>query len=389
MISGASLIASGRVPSTIMILNDIAAPYVKNDPMKILVVCQDYPRVDNKSVMAFVHSRNLYCKELKHSVEVLSFQCDSSYLWDGISVFPESDFSKDRLRRYDATFLHMPNLRNGLRFLWRYRSALVRPCLVIHGHELLNWTRYVPKLRDLSPSESMRRGGHRAYDEAKLLVWRWFFKTQQLPKLRVLFVSQWMKEQAERSLQMSFDALGIPNTIVHNPIHPAFVRNTFDPHRNKIADFVTIRSFDDPKYGLDIVREIAFKHPAHSFHVFGEGEFFRCNPPPENLKVFYQRFAQIDLPSHLNKYGCALLPTRVDSQGVFMCEVASMGMPILVSDLAICREMVGDFKNVGFFANDNPGFDLQIPPVDVRPPREKFLVENTVASELRFAFGEE
>ncbi len=355
--------------------------------MKILVVCQDYPSPASKSMMAFVHTRAHYFRLLGHDVSVLSFQAKQEYIWDDIAVYPEVSFSATQLEQFDICFLHAPNVRNGMRFMIRRGKRLKRLCLVIHGHEFLDWMSYVPKrFSYLRSFQTLRSDFMQAiYDKLKVRLWRLYLTYARPAQLKVIFVSKWMKEHSESSLGVNFDRLKIPNKIIHNPIHPAFAEGQYQVANKTMADFVTIRSFDEPKYAVDVVRSLALKHPDFTFHVYGQGQFFERFPAPSNLQVFKTRFKQTELPPLLNQYRCALLPTRLDAQGVLMCEIASLGMPIMVSDLSICKEMVGEFSNVGFFNNDNLNFSISVPKSSNKPPKEKFLPQNTVLEEFRFA----
>ena len=43
------------------------------------------------------------------------------------------------------------------------------------------------------------------------------------------------------------------------------------------------------------------------------------------------------------------MPTRLDAQGVMMCEMATFGIPVLTSDIDICQELSQVFKNMIMF----------------------------------------
>lgn len=60
----------------------------------------------------------------------------------------------------------------------------------------------------------------------------------------------------------------------------------------------------------------------------------------------------------LNSYKYALMPTRLDAQGVMMCEMAVYGIPTIVSDIAVCHEMLDSYPNVLFI--DNNRFDCRL-----------------------------
>lgn len=337
--------------------------------------------------MAFVHSRNVYFEQIGHEVHVLSFAAERDYDWHGVQVRTTESLTKEQIGQFDVCYIHAPNLRNCLRFIFKNRRVLRRVCLVIHGHEFLAWQKYVPNDFPFMRSKKSQAKylAQTIYDAIKLPIWKFILRLPVGRELGVVFVSQWMKNHAEKDLRLSFDKYQIPNKIIFNPIHPAFESAVYSSPATPDADFVTIRSLDHPKYAIDVVVELAVRNPQYTFHVYGEGDYFKHYPTPPNMTVYYAKFRQNELPALLSRYRCALLPTRVDAQGVMMCEIASLGMPILVSDLEVCREMVGEFPNAGFFSNENPVLPANLPQACERPPRQKFFHVNTVACEIDFA----
>ncbi|TOA40349.1 glycosyltransferase, partial [Vibrio parahaemolyticus] len=87
-------------------------------------------------------------------------------------------------------------------------------------------------------------------------------------------------------------------------------------------------------------------NPNKKIHIYGKGRYFNYNEAPENLTVFNEFIKQEDIPSVLNKYRAALMPTRCDAQGVMVCEIATFGMPVLTTDIPVNDEMFADFQNV-------------------------------------------
>ena len=90
----------------------------------------------------------------------------------------------------------------------------------------------------------------------------------------------------------------------------------------------------------------AHQCPEQRFHVFGKGRYFDFNPAPSNLTVFKRFIAQAEIPALLARYRACAMPTRLDSQGVMSCEMASFGIPLFTSDIEVTREVLGGFANV-------------------------------------------
>ena len=93
----------------------------------------------------------------------------------------------------------------------------------------------------------------------------------------------------------------------------------------------------------------------YTFDIYGKGEYFEHNDKPKNIRVYNRFIKQDSIPDLLNHYRCALMPTRLDAQGVMMCEIATFGMPVITSDLHVSREMLSDFSDVIFVANGSFG----------------------------------
>jgi glycosyltransferase involved in cell wall biosynthesis len=336
--------------------------------------------------MAFTHARNILYRDAGHEVCVLNFAADKHYTWDGINVLPEQTFDRLKASEYDVFVFHSPNIRNHLRFMLKLGSAIRCSVLVSHGFEFINWfqqnNRSFDFQRNWKSSLLLKIG--QVYDFLKLKVWAGYFRKLRKSGPAMVFVSDWLKECAEGCLGLNLNEVLSRVEVISNPVHPIFIQRRFDPLAPKVADFVSIRNFDDPKYGVDIVVEIARRNPQFTFHLYGEGDYFDFNSAPKNLTVVRRKFKQRELPDLFNQYRAALLPTRWDSQGVLMCEVATFGIPTVVSDIPICKSMVGEFPNVEFFDNENPKqLSFQIKPVVPEDLLRKFGTESTVERELR------
>jgi len=89
-----------------------------------------------------------------------------------------------------------------------------------------------------------------------------------------------------------------------------------------------------------------------SFLIVGKGEYFRHYKKANNIQRIEARLKKEEIIPLLQQSRCALMPTRTDAQGVMMCEMASIGMPLLTSDIPVCHEVFDGFDNVRFFSLD-------------------------------------
>lgn len=84
--------------------------------MKILVAVVDYPDVNGKTAMMYVHTRNKYYIHNNIDVTVLNFSAKDAYIIDKIKVISLNSY-KRQVAHYDALVLHAPNIRNHYLFL--------------------------------------------------------------------------------------------------------------------------------------------------------------------------------------------------------------------------------------------------------------------------------
>jgi glycosyltransferase involved in cell wall biosynthesis len=315
--------------------------------MKILILTQDYPSPQNPYAMAYVHTRALCYKGMGHEVEVCAFSAKKEYVYDGISVATKYSNRKD----HDATVLHAPNLKNHLPYLGLPKNR--RIIVFFHGHEVLRGTLDYPKPYPWAQATWPQRFIEHAYNIAKIfIIKKWLKFLSNRNRLGLIFVSDWMREQFENNMKCSAVKFG-RYEVIPNGVHPAFLEKSYEASSDILADAITIRPLDNSKYAIDLVVQLAEKNPDKTFHVYGQGKYFEINSPPSNLRWIPKYIQQTDIPGTLNRYRIAIMPTRYDAQGVSSCEFASYGIPLLSSDVAICREMLASFGNVTLEANDS------------------------------------
>ncbi len=354
--------------------------------MRVLVLVQAYPSQEKPYNQAYVHARVLHYLKQGWQVEVLSFACQEQYLFEGVQVLPETVLNK-QAHRYDVWVSHAPNLRNHLRLILKWRKYWQRLVWVIHGHEVLIKAHYYPPPYPWMPQKTgFKQVADRAYDALKVRILAKFLD-HYLPrqKIQLIFVSQWMKEAFETGVKLSCPLSKNRFSIIANPVHPLFLQTEWQPPSHPAADFITLRPLDEPKYAVDLVYQLAQDNPNLQFHLYGQGRFFQYHPPLPNLTWFDRFCTQTEIPTLLANYRAALMPTRLDAQGVMACEMATLGIPVLTSDLPVCREMLKDFPRTGFLSRSGPT-DLRAFLTQSLPERgdfRHFSPEQTVAKEIQ------
>lgn len=350
---------------------------------KIYVLCQSYPSIEHKYAMTFVHSR---VKEyIEHGLDttVLSFSCREPYIFDNVYVLPAKR-NITLIKEKDILISHAANVKNHIPFILKAKKQTSNIILFFHGHEVLSTVKYYPTPYEFNKTARKEYSFLKIYDFIKLpLMKRFLNKLLNLPTVHAVFVSHWMLKAAEQSLQMAF--FNTTNVHVINNCNSQYITNAGYILSEKInADFITIRPLDQSKYGIDLIVKFAKSNPDMSFHIYGKGEYFKYNSLPRNIQIINEFLLPQDIPGVLNHYRYAIMPTRLDAQGVMMCEMASYGIPTITSDIDVCHEMLDSYENVLFIKNTD--FDKHIDPLTLpRPLRtanDKFSFQNTVQHEI-------
>ncbi|MBL1213614.1 MAG: glycosyltransferase family 4 protein [Ignavibacteriae bacterium] len=356
--------------------------------MKILILAQEYPSDGNIYRNHYIHTRLKTYLEKNIELVVLSFSTVNSYNFEGVEIVSESDYYKNfKGCNFDLVIVHAPNIRNHFRFLIKNRS-FGKLLFVIHGHEVLFRSKYYPK-----PFKFKRgmffpviNSFNNFYDLLKLVfLKKYFVKGIKKKSLYFIFVSEWMKKEFLKNVKLSADLLNDNSIIIPNPVGENFIENSYNCDETKLADFITVRPIDRSKHSIDIVVKAAEQNPNFSFHVYGEGDYFKHNVQPKNLKVFSKYISHSELPELLDNYRAAMMPTRLDSQGVMMCEMAMYGIPVITSDLPICREMLDSFNNICFIDNNKVKFNADKFLTSIschKIDKKKFLPEETILKEI-------
>lgn len=355
--------------------------------MKILVLAEDYPSDKNIYTQAYIHTRNRVYQEEGIDVYVVSFKAKENYIFENVKVFTKQIFLRSN-KDIDLVISHAPNFKNHFRILFFSKLKRKKIVFFFHGHEIMDVLKYYPKPYFFQKKKFFKDLFRRIYDIIKLKIISLILrKLTNENKAVLIFVSKWMRETAflaMRFKQKQIEKIESKTYIINNGVSEFFLNRSYEPENKSEADFVTIRPFDNSKYAIDIVYNIARNNPEYKFHIYGDGVFFDYYEDLDNLKVFKKFLRQKDIPSYLNKYKYALMPTRLDAQGVMMCEIATFNMPLITSDIPICREMLMDFKNVSFIPNTLDRFSLKgfLPLFTENEKQYKFDNKKLVAQEI-------
>lgn len=351
--------------------------------MKILVAAADYPNNSGGGALMFVHVRSKYYIQHGIDVTVLNFSASENYEKDGIPVITPAGYAACP-SEYDVLVCHAANLRNHYRFIKKYGARFKRFIFVYHGHEIVKLNKVYPKPYDFCAQGKLKNTVQDMYDLFKLSVWRHFLP-KAAKKSDFVFVSNSLYNDFSAFVKAKLPAEKVH--IIHNSVGSIFEERSYSLSCEKKYDFITVRSnMDSSVYCMDLVCRYAVKNPERKFLVVGKGQWFEHNPIPENVTWINRFLSHDEMLALIDSAKCALMPTRRDSQGVMSCELAVYGIPLITSDIPVCREVFDGLDNVILCKNDPDFVDLDavVSEVWAKAPFNKsckFSYENTVKKE--------
>jgi glycosyltransferase involved in cell wall biosynthesis len=315
------------------------------EKIKIAIVSPGYPSKISGG-FGFVHARaKLYIKN--YSVIVFSIANKNTYrTFEGIQIVEGSiAYLRVEILKFQPNTLavHFPDFR----IIQLVKNINFPKVAWIHGHEILfsfkisgkskNLFDYIKKRLFLIPRQLYQM----------ILLRKFLSKVNY-----VVFVSNWMKKAAERSVFKKFKNA----VIIPNPVDT----NLFSYHGPNLANqnkIVTVRSFHNSKYGIDVAIKAMSGQKEVSLDVYGQGKLYQSylklikkNKSNTDLKV--GALSHSEIPKLLSKYSLFIAPSRVEAQGVSMCEAMSCGLPIIASNIGGIPEFVRDGVD-GFLVNSN------------------------------------
>ena len=319
--------------------------------MRILVLVQGYPDNNGNVASMFVHNRNLTYIKNDYNVTVLNFATKNKYEKDGIMVLSEKDYYSSN-EAYDLLIIHASNIRNHYRFLRKNSDKFKKIIFFYHGHEVLKLNEAYPDPFSYIKRNKIKESLQNLYDNFKLTVWR-----KYLPKIKnkssFVFVSNWIMDEFFKNTKLSRREFEGSCYVINNCVGEVFEKETFDDECEKKYDFITIRSnLDGSKYCVDLVNKLAKNTPDAKFLLVGRGEYFKHYKKADNIEWINSTLSHKDMIDYLQMSKFALMPTREDTQGLMTCEMAAFGMPVITSDIKVCREIFDGFENSYLIDND-------------------------------------
>lgn len=355
--------------------------------MKILELCGGYPGYKG-SFLSYVKVRNHYYRdEGIDDITILNFSLPTgSYNLDGFEVISLKKYISSYINvKFDILICHAPNIRNHYLFLKKYQNKFAHVVFFFHGHEVLSINREYPKPYFYQHGKGLSRLIRPLYDRMKFFLWRRYF-IKQNNNVHLVFVSEWIRRKFEEYVGVLLSELKAKNHLIYNGVSIRFERENYDELCPKKYDFITIRSnLDAPKYAVDVVNNLAWGNPKYKFLLIGKGEFFSHFPKADNIEQIERYLTPDEIVNLLNESRCALMPTKNDTQGIMACEMATFGMPLITSDMDVCKVVFEDFDNVAFIPNEKKDIDLNDILSVLSPAKQKnkkYFYSNTIIKEV-------
>lgn len=319
--------------------------------MKIIVISSAYPSADNVYGDVFVHTRLKQYRSFA-DVSVVGYNnfltTDRDFVYEGIPAMITSSLEKfyQHIRNVDADLIIGHFIQDVyIDFLISLKKPMI---IFVHGFEVLSWRRRMmnyTKLGDFRYLIPYIFSNRRQLNKMRALMDH-AAKNQNVP-IHFVFVSNWLKTTVEQDfgLKVPFSHV-IPNGIDTSLFS---FREKTGEHRKRI---LLLRSFKAHNYANDISVDAILqlsKKPFFSelqFTICGEGYLFsRLTEPLKQFpNVTLQNYfiENKNIASLHSGYGIFLCPSRLDTQGVSMCEAMSSGLVPITSPIGGIPEYATD-----------------------------------------------
>lgn len=366
---------------------------------KYLILSNAYPAPRQLYRNGFIHRRVKAYQAKGLDIEVFTlnqaFVEQSPYTFDGVNVYRGSKevFHKFlNQNNYKKCLIHFvsPDMIDVIK---ETRPSM--PLIIwIHGFEAEAWHRrwfnFMESKKDL---ERILKMSDDFYDK-QLKLMNWLYQTKEFD-LKFIHISKWFKEHiAEADAKVpSQNASIIPN-IIDGEIFNYVKKNKED--RFKI---LSIRPYASKKYANDLsvkaVLELS-KRPFFkrlSFAFYGDGKLFDSTLDPlrkfKNVSIHKGFLPQEEIADLHKKFGVFLCPTRLDSQGVSMCEAMSSGLVPIATNTTAIPEFV-EHKYTGLLGEPESALDIANSIEDIYFNESLFeRISQNAAKEIRKKCGEE
>jgi glycosyltransferase involved in cell wall biosynthesis len=354
--------------------------------MKIAIITSRYPSTNNHYAHTFVHRRSVYFEKEGHDIVVFVPSKKSlKYNYENISVQCEHvKYIVRQLKNFDIVYFHLLNIYpqpaiNGMSI---YREVIrnnINAAFYMHGSEVQSMSS-----RNFDFKFNLREFARIVYKDLFFMPqMRWVVK--KLINNNCLFItpSNWMKREAEEQLNIS----KINTHIIPNGIDTELFSPGLQVDDN--CRMLCIRPLNSNKYAVDeAIKILSYLPETFTLDIYGQG----------NKKLKYEKLildlnlsARVhiisefipnkQMPLLMQKYSYYLSPTRMDAQGVSMCEAMSCARVVISSNNTAIPEFISDGHN-GIIDNSIKVLAKKIIDVENDKTKKKLMAKNARESML-------
>lgn len=319
--------------------------------MNLLVVTDAYPSSTAPNAAAFVHERIKNYKAAKVNTTVITNNNELvEETYDGVDVIRvnNSKVAIDYINaiKPDAIAVHAPN--PGSITGYTINNSYKIPIITwIHGYEALY---------------TAMHGYYSGIGKKILSVPRDYMRHKRTNKLlhnvrAVVYVSKWMKCEAEKNIGNHWKTYIVPN-----PIDTYKFRPTKKKDKDCQMRGLSVRALTNSKYGLDIAIRAYSHMEITSLDILGQGILYdklnyMIKKYGSNVIIDTKPREHKDMPMIYQKYDYFVSPSRAEAQGVAMCEAMSCGLPIIATEVGGIPEYVRSGKD-GYLVKANSYSEL-------------------------------
>lgn len=311
-----------------------------------LVLTNNYPSYGDLYKNGFVHTRVKLYKEYGLNVDVYALKPKGvafyDYQFEDINVYTGDNRGLEyilNIKKYKKILIHfvsqeMIDITN--------RCCKDVPIIIwLHGAEASKW-----RGRLFNYTENQIKNNQNRLDKEDVIKMNFLKSIYSNEKYQFIVVSDWFRrEVCEKDAEckiLNYEI--IPNVIDSNTFQ---YRKKNKEDRLKI---LSIRPYASNKYANDLTMKAIVELSKRSFFndlefsIYGKGDLFKSLTLQveqfENVKI-HNTFMNHDDISKVHRYhGIFLCPTRLDSQGVSMCEAMSSGLVCISNDVSAISEFL-------------------------------------------------
>lgn len=336
-----------------------------NSKSDYLILSNVYPEKNNLYRNMFVHRRAQLYNEQNVPMDIfrltISEKSLSLYEFEESVVFnggKQQLIDLLKIKKYKKILIHFVN-QDMIEAI--QESGVDVPIIIwIHGVETEKWYRrwfnFTGNSRDLARALENIEKNKKVVDFMKSL-----YETKTL-NVKFIFVSKWFKEAVAEN-----DTHTVVNNyeIIHNVIDETLFNYVEkDPEQRK--KILSIRPYASRKYANDLtvkaILELSKKpyFEELEFNLYGEGPLFHSTLDPikgfKNVNINNYFLSQTQIAELHKKHGVFMCPTRLDSQGVSMCEAMSSGLIPITNGVTAIPEFVDE--ECGYLAKKEDYLDM-------------------------------